>query len=225
MGNPLPHHAILGGTFDPIHVGHLRAALELRERLQLTEVRLVPCHWPPHRGQPGASSEQRLAMVQAAVADEPGLAADDRELRRAGPSYSIDTLAELRAELGAAVALSLIVGADAFAGLDSWHRWQELPTLAHLVVIDRPGFELPRAGAVYDFWQARQRAPARLATTAAGGVSLVRLPPLPVSATAIRAAIAAGRSPRWLLPDPVWDYIRRERLYHDQSPLPPMDNP
>lgn len=224
MSTLRPHHVIFGGTFDPIHIGHLRAAVELRERLQLTEVRLLPCHCPPHRDLPGASSLQRLAMVAAATAGEPGLTVDARELDRPGPSYTVDTLAELRGELGPEVALSLVMGADAFAGLASWHRWQRLPELAHLLVVERPGFELPREGAVFELWQHRQCAAATLAEHPAGGIALLELPPLPVSATAIRETIAAGHSPRWLVPDPVWDYIRQHRLYdHQQQPLT-MDN-
>lgn len=217
----LRHVAVLGGTFDPIHIGHLRAAVELSEQLRLDEVRLLPCHCPPHRDVPGASSDHRLAMVRAAITDEPNLVVDDRELQRAGPSYTVDSLAELRAELGADCALSLVMGADAFAGLDRWHRWQTLTELAHLIVVDRPGFALPAMGPVHDLWRRRKSAAEHLAERPAGGVALVTLPPVPISATAVRALIAADRSARWLVPDAVWRYIQRYRLYHDHLEQPP----
>ncbi len=138
---------ILGGTFDPIHHGHLRCAQELLQDLPLDEVRLVPCRIPPHRDTPQASAEQRLRMLKAALDGAPGLTVDDRELSREGPSYTVDTLHSLRAEFGA-TPLCLIVGMDAFNGLDRWHRWQELIGLAHIVVAHRPGWLPPQAGAV-----------------------------------------------------------------------------
>jgi len=124
--------ALLGGTFDPVHVGHLRAAIEAREALRADEIRLLPCAVPPHREQPAVGPEQRLQMLQAAIAGIPGLRADARELQRSGPSYTYDTLISLRAEIGEQRPLVLVLGADAFAGLPTWHRWREinrLPTL------------------------------------------------------------------------------------------------
>jgi nicotinate-nucleotide adenylyltransferase len=205
--------AVLGGTFDPIHIGHLRSALELREQFGFEQLRLIPAASPPHRSRPAASASQRLAMLELAVADTPGLVADDRELRRAGPSYTIDTLAELRTELGAETSLSLVMGADACAALDSWHRWRELFELAHLVVIARPDFDLPATGPVATALRARRAEPAALARRRAGAVVTAALTPLPIAATAIRALIAAGRSPRYLLPDAVAHYIADHHLY------------
>lgn len=210
--------AVLGGTFDPFHNAHLRVAIALREQLGLDELRLMPSHTPPHRDRPGATAEQRLAMVRAGMAAEPGLCVDDRELRRQGASYTVLSLQELRVELGVECSLSLVIGADAFAGLTSWHRWRELLALAHLVVVDRPGFAPPpfvpsTAAALRDLWDRRVDA-ARLSEQAAGLVTLVELPPLAISATQVRELIRHGRSPRGLVPDAVWDYIRRHRLYH-----------
>lgn len=218
MNRALHSVAMLGGTFDPVHIGHLRSAVELRECFAFDELRLVPCHLPPHRERPGADSAQRLRMVELAVAGEPGLAVDARELRRAGPSYSFDTLSELRAELGASCALSLVLGADAFAGLDSWHRWRELPELAHLVVMARPDSALPESGPVAELLRARRADPEALSRRPAGCVVPVALTPLPVSATQVRDIIACGRSPRYLVPDPVWSYIREQRLYQWRAP-------
>lgn len=212
--SPVPRSvALLGGTFDPIHNGHLRSALELRERLDFERIHLVPSHRPPHRGEPGASAAQRLHMLELALAGETGLCADARELRRAGPSYTFDTLSELRAELGAQCPLSLVVGADAFAGLDGWHRWRELPQLAHIVVMARPGCALPAAGPVAELLQALRAEPEALRQQPCGAIVPVALTPLPISATAIRELVRAGRSPRYLLPDAVWTYIREQSLY------------
>jgi nicotinate-nucleotide adenylyltransferase len=208
---------MLGGTFDPIHAGHLRSAVELREALALDEVRFVPCHVPPHRGAPLANAEQRLQMLELALADEPGLRIDARELARSAPSYSIDTLTELRAELGAQCALSLIVGMDAFAQLHSWQRWQELLDYAHIVVIARPGSTLPQTGAVADLLRAKRSEASVLKQMSHGRIASIELTPLPISATTIRELIQRGHSPRYLLPDAVWNYIRAQRLYQSSS--------
>ncbi|GAB4289281.1 MAG: nicotinate-nucleotide adenylyltransferase [Thiohalomonadaceae bacterium] len=205
---------ILGGTFDPVHFGHLRAALEAQEVLGLAEVRLLPCGQPPHREPPRASATDRLAMLELAAAGQPGLRVDRRELERSGPSYMVDTLASLRAELGAAP-LCLLLGSDAFLGLPQWHRWRELLQLAHLVVLHRPGWTLESVPVPLAEVLAAHRLATAAALTArpAGGILLQPVTPLDISATAIRAQIAAGRSPRYLLPDAVWDYIRRRDLY------------
>lgn len=205
---------ILGGTFDPVHFGHLRAALELQESLGLAEVRLLPCGQPPHRDPPRAAAADRLAMLELAVAGQPGLRVDRRELERSGPSYMVDTLASLRAELGA-TSLCLLLGSDAFLGLPQWHRWRELLQLAHLVVLHRPGWALQSVAAPLAEVLAAHRitSSADLMRQPAGGLLLQPVTPLDISATAIRAQIAAGRSPRYLLPDAVWDYIRRRDLY------------
>lgn len=209
----LPSVAMLGGTFDPIHIGHLRSALELRERLRFEQVRLVPCHLPPHRAAPGASAPQRLAMLELALAGETQLCADARELQRAGPSYTFDTLSELRAELGAHYSLSLIMGADAFAELESWHRWRELLQLAHIVVMARPNCVLPSSGELAELLRTYRAEPAALQQKTCGAIVVVELTPLPIAATDIRAQIGAGRSPRYLIPDAVWRFIREHALY------------
>lgn len=205
---------ILGGTFNPIHYGHLRSALELRDQLGLAEVRLMPAATPPLREEPCCSAPQRVEMVRLAVADEPGLVCDERELDREGPSYTVDSLREIRAELGADVSLSLILGADAVAQLDSWHRWQELLELAHLVVIARPGWALPGEGIVGDWLHRHLTAePATLQHRPCGDVLIETLRPLDISATEIRQLIAAGQSPRYLLPDAVWKLIQSAGHY------------
>lgn len=208
---------ILGGTFDPVHHAHLRCALELQQALGLEQVRFVPCHVPPHRGSPFATAEQRLAMLELALDGQSGFVADDRELRRAGPSYTVDTLLSFREEFGTAVPMCLIVGMDAFLGLDTWNRWQRLTELAHIVVMRRPGLDAAAAGpALKALLQERLvDDPQRLRGAAAGSVLLWTVTQIEISGTRIRDLIARGRNVRYLLPDRVLDYIRRERLYLD----------
>lgn len=210
---------ILGGTFDPIHDGHLRLAEELGETLRLEQVLIVPSGTPPHRGAPAGAAEHRLAMVRLAAAGNPRLKVDDRELRRAGPGYTFDTLAELRAENGAARPLVLLIGADAFLEFATWHRWHEIFDLAHVAVAHRPGSPVER-------WRERMPQPlAReystrlmqqpLAThlSPAGGIVVIPFTALDIAATAIRDMLRAGASPRYLLPGAVLDYIRAKGLY------------
>lgn len=209
---------VFGGTFDPVHFGHLRPALELLESLDLAEVRLIPCRMPPHRTAPMADPEQRLAMLELAVDDQPGLVVDRRELARPGPSYMVDTLSSLRAEVGD-TPLCLLLGLDAFLGLAGWHRWRELPDLAHIVVTHRPGWSLEGAGQagageVLELLHQRLVAqPGDLARQPAGGVWLQPVTQLDISASTIRKLVGDGGSPRYLLPDVVWCFIRREGLY------------
>jgi len=208
---------ILGGTFDPIHFGHLRLAEELAQQLELTEVRFIPSGRPWHRDTPGAMSQQRLEMVRLAIAGNPRFRLDGSEVSSAAPGYTVETLARLRQELGADRPLCLLVGADAFLGLTSWHRWQELFELAHIAVAQRPGFPLwveNMEGALRAAVEARMTSnPRNLQATLCGKVLACPITPLDISATLIRAAIKAGQSPRYLLPDVVVDYIQTHHLY------------
>jgi len=204
---------IFGGTFDPIHIGHLRMALEIKQQLQLDEMRLLPCYLPPHRPTPGATAEARVAMLNLAVQDCAQLVIDGRELQRDKPSYTYDTLCELRAEVGAQVSLCLCMGMDSFATLDSWHNWDQLLQLAHIVVVARPGWLLPEAGAVADLLALHRSENDAIMQQAAGAIVLLEQRLLPISATDIRAQIQAGNSPQFLVPDGVWNYIRSNGLY------------
>lgn len=197
--------AIFGGTFDPVHIGHLRAAWEASEALD-AEVKLVPASVPPHRPQPVASAGQRAAMLRVALAGQQRLGLDLRELARSGPSYTFDTLAELRAEIGAARPLVLLVGADAFAGLSTWHRWRGLFELAHVCVLTRPG-QIPSVPEVLANEVASRAAvnAGALRGTAAGRVLNVAVTALGISSTRIRNLLAAGREPHWLVPQVVLD--------------------
>ncbi len=198
MTRPL---AILGGTFDPIHNAHLRVAWEAAEFLD-AEVRLLPASVPPHRDQPIASAEQRTALVRAALSGQDRLTLDTRELRREGPSYTVDTLVELRAEIGEQRPLVLLVGADAFAGLPSWHRWRELFDLAHIGVLTRPGHDgTPPTELRTKIASRRCPNAAALRESAAGRVLPIPVTPLEISASQIRGLLAAGHDPRYLVPD------------------------
>lgn len=207
---------ILGGTFDPIHHAHLRTAIELRELLDIEAVTLVPSHIPPHRDEPGATPEQRLSMLRVAVEGEPGLQVDERELARNTPSYTVDTLAGLRAELGEDVPLAMVVGTDSFASIDRWHQWERLLILAHIIVVQRPGYDIPETGVAGRLLAENVETTAdTLKQLPAGRVWPVTLPLLDIAATAIRDHIRKGRSPRYLLPDGVLAVIRESGLYRN----------
>ena len=208
---------ILGGTFDPVHLGHLRTALDVCEALVLDEVRLIPCHLPPHRGLPVASSAQRVKMLEAAVRDYPAFIVDQRELGREGPSYSFDTLTSLRAEPGAQ-GICLLIGMDAFRGLTSWHRWRELIELCHLVVMTRPGAEIPAQGELADFIKEHKVTGAgALRQQAAGCLLFQPVTRLEISATDIRSRLAEGRSAGFLVPEAVREIINKEGLYRGRQ--------
>ena len=194
---------IFGGTFDPIHYGHLRTAFELWQLLRLTEVRFPPAGSPPHREQPLASAELRLRMVRAAVAGEPAFTVDDREMRRSGVSYSVDTMAQLRAEFPQR-SLCLLLGMDAFLGLPHWHRWRELLELAHVVVAHRPGWKAPTMGPLGEVMVDRGTGSIRdLHEKTAGRIYVHAVTQLEISSTELRQLIVAGHDPRYLVPDEV----------------------
>lgn len=210
---------ILGGTFDPVHFGHLRLAQELGDLLRLAEVRFIPAGMPPHRTTPRVSAQQRLEMVRLAANGNPLFTVDDREVKRSGPAYTVDTLTELRREAGATRPLCVLLGADAFLELATWHRWHELFALGHLIVAHRPGFppeswpaRMPQPLArEYDARLLKQ--PLAVHLSPAGGIATQAIAALDISASMIRESLAGGTSPRYLLPDPVLDYIHSYRLY------------
>jgi nicotinate-nucleotide adenylyltransferase len=204
---------LFGGTFDPIHCGHLRTAFELWQELQLAEVRFLPTGNPPHREHLYADAQLRLRMVRAAVADQPSFVVDDREVRRTGVSYSVDTLAELRAEHPQA-SLCLLLGMDAFLGLPGWHRWRELLSLGHIVVAHRPGWRAPTTGPLGELMVDHGTGSVReLHGRPAGCVYVHAVTQLEISSTDLRALIVAGRDPRYLVPDPVRQIILETRCY------------
>jgi len=210
---------ILGGTFDPIHYGHLRLAEELAEVLHLEQVRFIPAGRPPHRGQPRADASQRLEMVRRAVAGNPRFLLDAREIEKNAPCYSVDTLAALRAELPKNTPLVLFMGGDAFLGLTTWHEWRRLFDLTHIAVAHRPGYSL---ASWEDTLPDPLRTPlstrrceqaAEIAEKPAGRVFLHTITQLDISASQIRDRALRGKSLRYLLPDSVIDYINENHLY------------
>lgn len=213
---------IFGGTFDPVHLGHLRLAEEAAEALCLAEVRWIPAGQPRHREAPRVTADHRLRMVERAVADNPRFCVDASEVA-AEASYTVPTLERLRRELGNTRPLVLLLGADAFAGLPGWHRWQELLSLAHLGIAHRPGFPLDPAGmppVLAELYQERRSDdPAALAATPAGCLCTFAMTQLSISATQLRALLANGQSPRYLLPPAVIDYIDANNLYRNTIPL------
>lgn len=207
---------LLGGTFDPVHYGHLRLAEEAREALDLAGVRWIPAGQPPHRPAPRVAAVHRLEMVRQAVSGNPAFTVDDAETASGEPSYTATTLERLRTEQGSRP-LVLLMGADAFLGLTAWHRWRDLFALAHIGVAARPGFELSLTDLPAELAAASadrfDDSPAALRTAPAGRVVQFAMTPLAISASLLRARLAAGLSARYLLPDPVREYIDRHHLY------------
>ncbi len=219
--NAVNHEAIgiLGGTFDPIHLGHLRLAQEVAEALGLREVRFIPGGTPPHRAAPQTPVADRVAMVKLAIAGNPLFVLDDRETRRSGKSYTVDTLSELRAALGASCPLVLMMGADAFLGLEAWHRWQEIFALAHIAVAHRPGSvlgEMPAALA-REFARRRSRDREAVQHAAAGVIVEVPITALDISATQVRGLVRERRSARYLLAPAVLQYIHDNQLFLQEN--------
>jgi nicotinate-nucleotide adenylyltransferase len=209
---------ILGGTFDPIHYGHLRLAEEMLELANLNQIRIIPAGTPPHRDAPQVSAQHRSAMVRLAIADQPAFVLDAREVERVGKCYTVDTLRELRAELGTDQPLCLLMGGDAFFQLDTWHEWEHLFGLAHIVVGYRPGFTLEdrihiAAPELRRHYQQRLCTADVLSQQPAGGIAELAIPKLEISATLIRSRVAENRSIRYLLPNAVADYIHQHHLY------------
>ena len=212
---------ILGGTFDPIHHGHLRLAEEAADACKMSRVLLIPAALPNLRAAPRTAAHHRLAMTRLAAQGNPRLKVDERELRREGMSYTVDTLAELRSELGATQPLCLILGADAFLRLPAWSRWLQLFALAHIAVAARPGYDLSERSLQSDElagqWRARlTTSRSELGERPCGLIVKVEIPLLEISATDIRARIVGAASARYLVPQPVLDYISAERLYEVQ---------
>ena len=208
---------ILGGTFDPIHYGHLRPAQEVLRALDLAEIRVIPAANPPHRRPPVATPEQRLRMVELAVAGVPGFTVDDREFRRGGPSYTVLTLESLRSESGGRP-LCLLMGLDAFEGIETWHQWQRLPDLAHFIVMTRPGWELPAGGKLPPWARDRVvRETSKLAEASAGKIYFQAVTPQDISATRIRESLAHHESVEAWLPSAVLEYIRANRVYANRG--------
>lgn len=212
MNNPQLPLGFLGGAFDPVHIGHLRGAMAVRDALDLERVDLIPAAQSPLKDQATVDVAHRLAMLELAVADLQGIAVDARELGRPGPSYTVDTLEGLRHQCGAERPLVWIMGADILATLPRWSRWRALLDFAHVVVIGRPDAE-PHPSEVSDWLSEHKVDKAGLLSRPGGGVFTLAQPLLDISSSDIRTMIAEGRDPRFLLPDGVMEYISNHALF------------
>ena len=213
----MPAIGILGGTFNPIHFGHLRMAQELADALKLAQVRFIPAANPPHKDTPTISAQQRAEMVRLAITDNSSFVLDDRELHRTGASYTIDTLQSLRDELGTTASITLFMGSDAFTKFDTWHRWQEIIHLCHIALVQRPqlrGHDATLSKTLETFLHNHySENPDDIHDLPAGIVTMRQITALDISSTAIRNALKSNDSVRYLMPDSVIDYIRSNRLY------------
>ncbi len=208
--NPM---GVFGGTFDPIHYGHLRTAFEMLQALRFGEVRFMPCGDPPHRETPHADAALRLEMVRVATEAQHGFVVDDRELQREGPSYSVDTLSTLRSEFPLQP-IGLIIGMDAFLNLPKWYHWREILQLAHIVVAHRPGWRAPDMGPLGELLADRgTHRIGDLHQAKAGHIYIHDVTQLEISSSDIREIVAMGRDARFLLPDSVRDVIVRSGCY------------
>ena len=204
---------LFGGTFDPVHYGHLRTAFEVLQQLSLDEVRFIPCGDPPHRGVTFADAATRLRLVELATRGQPEFVVDDRELQRDGPSYTVDTLDSLRRE-SPRRSLCLIVGMDAFLGLPGWHRWDEILGFAHMVIAHRPGWQAPREGVLGELLAERRTDRIEdLHVAECGRIYVQAVTQLEIASTEIRKLAGAGRDPRFLMPDAVRDDILESACY------------
>jgi len=206
--------ALFGGTFNPIHNGHLRIAVELAEQLDVESLRMIPCALPPHREALTVSAEQRLQMLKAAIENQPRLVADEIELQRQGPSYTIDTLRQVRAEITSDTPLYLCLGMDVLASLDSWHQWQQLTDYCHLVISARPDHNMPQQGALAE-WVSQRRCDdlQQLKSSSAGKLYFCETSMLAISSTQIRDKVSRGDAIDYLTPAAVVNYIQQNYLY------------
>ncbi|MBV1885300.1 MAG: nicotinate-nucleotide adenylyltransferase [Gammaproteobacteria bacterium] len=213
-----PATGILGGTFDPVHFGHLRTALDIRQGIGLHEIRLLPCHIPGHRASPFESTEHRLEMIRIAIEGEEGLLLDPRECEKNETSYTVNTLREMREELGINHSICLIMGMDSFCTLPHWHRWQEILKLCNIIVAHRPGSQFGTQVPLSSLLsRCRINHPSMLLEQPAGGIWMQHTTNIAISSTQIRQLIAQQRSVRYLLPDAVWNHIQEHQLYQFNS--------
>lgn len=208
----------MGGTFDPIHYGHLRTALEIQQWLNVAHVYLMPAKVPVHRERPGATAEARLEMVEQAIEDESALCCDSREIFSDRPSFTIYTLEVLRKELGSEMPVCMVIGMDSFLSLDQWFHFDEYLAYCHIIVVSRPGYHFAPNKTLEQLLVKHQvQLKSDVLTQPAGGILVHELTPLSISATHIRELLDEGLSPRYLLPDSAWNYIQKHKLYFSRK--------
>ena len=206
---------IFGGSFDPIHFGHIKLALALLEHYEFNQIRFIPCQQSPLKEIPHANAQQRLDMLNLVTNSNEKLIVDDRELKRQGPSYTIDTLKELREVTGSNIPLVLIVGVDAFLNFCKWHRFDEILSLSHIMLLQRPEYALPDHGCEKELFDTFITDDINNITSILNGnIYLCEEEKFEISSIAIRKGISEGEQPRYLLPGNVWSYIRRNKLYN-----------
>ena len=214
--------ALFGGTFDPIHIGHLRLLIEIQEHFQFEHIQIIPCRQPALKSAPQVTQDQRLTMIQLALAEaklEDLVQINTLELQREGPSYTVDTLNALRHQYGSECSLTWIMGMDSFLSLDQWHHGEQIPSLANLLVVNRPGFELKEnttdkllSPQLHDSVSDTPDGKTCFSQPT-GEIRLIQSPPLPIASSDLRQSIAAGRNPTFLLPHTVGEYIIQNHLY------------
>lgn len=204
---------LLGGTFDPIHIGHLRMALEIQEIFQLEKIHVIPCYEPVHRPHPCASPEQRFEMVKCAVQDMPNFIADPREIKRAKSSYTIDTITEMRHEMPN-TPLCLLLGVDAFLDFPNWHRYEKILECAHLIIAHRPNYHLPTEGLIADLLKVRlDNNSINMREKLGGKIWLQPITALEISSSTIRSQLSNKKNPKYLVPDVIYQYIKQYEIY------------
>lgn len=207
---------IFGGAFDPVHFGHIKPAVALQARFGFEQIRFIPCRQAPHKTAAGASAQHRRDMLGLVTHSIPEFIVDDRELRRPGPSYTIDTLRELREEIGTTQILVLILGVDAFADFCSWHKYDEILSICHIMLLRRPGYRLADQGCEHVLYEKHGTDQVTQVLEAPhGSIYLSDEQEFDISSSVIRRCVAEGRQPRYLLPGNVWNYIRKHDLYRD----------
>jgi len=215
--NNLTPIGILGGTFDPIHLGHIKIAEATKQKCYLKKIIFIPCNIPAHRYKPIATPAQRLKMTQLAIKDHPNFIVDDREIKRAGTSFMLDTLKSLKQDYPDNP-LVLILGLDAFAGLDTWHQWEKLIDYAHLVVVNRAGVKIELPAPIKTLLQTTEVFDAKALQTKQNGlIYQLHIDPIPISATKIRQQLRDGQTPIDTLAENVYNYIRKKEIYYDQN--------
>lgn len=207
----------MGGSFNPVHYGHLRVASDVKRRLALDSMHIMPAAQSPLKAQHSVSAEHRLAMLDLALTEFPDLELDMREIDRHGPSYTIDSLKALRDEVGSEVTIYFVIGDDLLPTLNHWSRWQTLTDYAHLIVVKRPGQFIDIPSEVIAWWHGRERPLAELSSVQYGRVSRLESSLVDISSSEIRELLKSGEREIEMIPYPVMEYIKTHKLYEFSS--------